>query len=172
MRPRKATCGDDTRRISSTSEMIAPMSTPLSSPAQRTPSSATIAMRNSLRCTCQRWRSSLTFTKQFHTVHAKIDERGYGDAADHHEQSDGLLRQQFLAEDQQSQCRAAEHERACVSLTDVTEEHIHAFPKISVSAFHTKQLWQLRARELQRHASLETDEDSFRDEVHHRTCAR
>ncbi len=126
-----------------------------------------------MHCGQRRYRKTARhFAKQFHTVRAKIDERGHGDAADHHEQSDGLVRQQFLAEDQQSQCRAAEHERACVSLTDVTEEHIHAFPKISVSAFHTKQLWQLRARELQRHASLETDEDSFRDEVHHRTCAR
>jgi hypothetical protein len=29
-------------------------------------------------------------------VRAKIDERGRGDAADHHEQSEGLVRQQFL----------------------------------------------------------------------------
>jgi hypothetical protein len=30
-----------------------------------------------------------------------------GDAADHHEQSDGLVRQQFLSEHQQAECRAA-----------------------------------------------------------------
>ena len=112
------------------------------------------------------------FAKQIHTMRAEMDERGRGDAADHHEQSDGLVRHQSLPKDQQSQCRAAEHERARVGLTDVKEEHIHAFPKISVSAFHAEQLWQLRARELQRHAGLETDEDVFRDEVHHRTCTR
>ena len=38
MRPRKATCGDDARRMSSTIEMTAPTSTPLSKPAQSTPS--------------------------------------------------------------------------------------------------------------------------------------
>ena len=46
----------------------------------------------------------------------------------------GLFGSSFLPRQQHSECRAAEHERACVSLTDVTEEHIHAFPKISVSA--------------------------------------
>jgi len=30
--------------------------------------------------------------KQLHTMRAKIDERGRGDAADHREQSDGLVR--------------------------------------------------------------------------------
>ena len=40
----------------------------------------------------------LTRIKQFHAMRAKIRERGRGDAADHHEQSDGLVQQQFLSE--------------------------------------------------------------------------
>ena len=38
------------------------------------------------------------FAKQFYTLGAKIHDRGRGNAADHHEQSDGLVWQQFLAE--------------------------------------------------------------------------
>ena len=45
--------------MSSTMEITAPTSTPLSSPAPSTPSSAVIATRNSPRCTCQSRSNSL-----------------------------------------------------------------------------------------------------------------
>ena len=45
--------------------------------------------------------------KQFHTLRAKIHNRGRGNTADHHEQSDGLVRQQFLTNYQHSERRAA-----------------------------------------------------------------
>ena len=49
MRPSTATCGREARRISCTSEMTAPISTPRSRPEPSTPSSAAIATTNSVR---------------------------------------------------------------------------------------------------------------------------
>ena len=52
-------------------------------------------------------------------MRAKIDERGRGDAADHHEQSDGLVRQQFPPESNStpSAAQSSMRELALVSPT-------------------------------------------------------
>jgi len=47
------------------------------------------------------------FHRPFPKRLAQTYPRYRGDAADHHEQSDGLVRQQFLSEHQQAECRAA-----------------------------------------------------------------
>ena len=54
MRPRKATCGRDARRINNTSEMIAPISTPFSKPKLKTPANAPTATIYSVRFVCRR----------------------------------------------------------------------------------------------------------------------
>ena len=60
MRPRKATCGRDARRMSSSSDTTAASITPLRIPSTSTPANAIIATPNSNRLTRHRCRSSPT----------------------------------------------------------------------------------------------------------------
>jgi hypothetical protein len=95
-----------------------------------------------------------------------------GDSADHDEERDRFVRQQLLSENEQRERGAAEQERGAFRLADVLEENVHALPEITVPAFHTEELRQLRAREVQRDAGFEADHHAFRDEIHRRARAR
>ena len=84
----------------------------------------------------------------------------------------GLLGRNFFAKNQHRQRRAAEQERRAVRLAEMAEKHVHAFPEIAVADFHAEEFRQLRARENQRHAGLESQHHAFRNEVHRRARAR
>src|SRR5262249_60055485 len=90
---------------------------------------------------------------------------GDGDTANHDEQTYRLVLQEYFAQHQHGKRTQPDGQAGRVRFAEVLEEMSHADPETALAALETEELWQLRARQIERHAGLETDQNRFRNEV-------
>src|SRR4051794_24329850 len=117
------------------------------------------------------WQALWHLAEHLYAAGFERERRAGDDAADHNDKCDRPVLQEDLAGHEQRERDGADRQRRRIGIVEMAQKVLGAVPEsTAMGAGETEQFWQLRAREEQCDAALESEHDRFRDEVN--DCAR